>query len=45
MDLLGTLQRFVVDYRRGEFHFKTWGSDAGAKDCREIGCRRWTGGP
>lgn len=24
MDLLGTLQRFVVDYRRGEFHFKTW---------------------
>jgi predicted aspartyl protease len=45
MDLLGTLQRFVVDYRRGEFHFKTWESDAGAKDCREIGCRRWTGDP
>jgi predicted aspartyl protease len=30
MDLLGTLQRFVVDYPRREFHLRTW--DAGAPD-------------
>lgn len=40
MDLLGTMQHFVVDYRRREFHFKTWPSPrmesrrCGGEDCR-----------
>ncbi|MCM2311080.1 MAG: retroviral-like aspartic protease family protein [Steroidobacteraceae bacterium] len=40
MDLLGTLQRFVVDYRRGEFHFKVWEGGSSATLCPSIGCRR-----
>lgn len=42
MDLLGTLQRFVVDYRRGEFHFKVWEGGSGAGLCPSTGCRRPT---
>lgn len=44
MDLLGTLQRFVVDYRRSEFHFKTWAPGTGAGRCGVAGCSAWLGG-
>lgn len=41
MDLLGTMQHFVVDYRRREFHFKTWPSDRPRKRCIDTACRIW----
>ena len=44
MDLLGTMQHFVVDYRRREFHFKTWPSDRTNKRCIDVGCRIWISG-
>lgn len=44
MDLLGTMQHFVVDYRRREFHFKTWPSDRAKKRCIDVGCRIWVSG-
>ena len=44
MDLLGTMQHFVVDYRRREFHFKTWPSDRTNKRCIDAACRIWTSG-
>jgi len=45
MDLLGTMQQFVVDYRRREFHFKTWPADRpGNRRCIDVGCRIWTSG-
>jgi len=44
MDLLGTMQHFVVDYRRREFHFKTWPSDRTNKRCIDATCRIWMSG-
>jgi len=44
MDLLGTMQHFVVDYRRREFHFKTWPSDRPNKRCVDAACRIWISG-
>lgn len=40
MDLLGRLQQFVVDYRRREFHFKTWPKDRLDQErCGDMNCR------
>lgn len=40
MDLLGTLQHFVVDYPRREFHLKTWSSGGpGNSRCLDLDCR------
>jgi predicted aspartyl protease len=40
MDLLGRLQQFVVDYRRREFHFKTWPKDRSDQErCLDMNCR------
>jgi predicted aspartyl protease len=46
MDLLGTMQQFVVDYRRREFHFKTWESSdrPSNRRCIDTGCRIWIPG-
>lgn len=44
MDLLGTMQHFVVDYRRREFHFKTWPSERTRRRCADAACRIWTSG-
>lgn len=44
MDLLGTMQQFVVDYRRREFHFKTWPSDRTNRRCIDAACRIWISG-
>lgn len=44
MDLLGTMQHFVVDYRRREFHFKTWPSGRTNKRCIDVGCKLWISG-
>lgn len=45
MDLLGTMQHFVVDYRRREFHFKTWPTDRPpGRRCIDVHCRVWTTG-
>jgi len=44
MDLLGTMQHFVVDYRRREFHFKTWPSDRTNKRCIDVACKLWISG-
>jgi len=41
MDLLGTMQHFVVDYRRREFHFKTWPSERPNRRCIDDACRIW----
>ena len=42
MDLLGTMQHFVVDYRRREFHFKTWPSPRpDRRRCAGDDCRVW----
>lgn len=42
MDLLGTVQEFVVDYRRSEFHFKPWQDGPGKERCAGVGCRAWS---
>lgn len=44
MDLLGTMQHFVVDYRRREFHFKTWPSERAKRRCVDASCRIWISG-
>lgn len=44
MDLLGTMQHFVVDYRRREFHFKTWTSERPTRRCVDVACRIWVSG-
>lgn len=44
MDLLGTMQHFVVDYRRREFHFKTWPSERPNRRCVDAACRIWISG-
>jgi len=44
MDLLGTMQHFVVDYRRREFHFKTWPSERPSRRCIDAACRIWISG-
>ena len=44
MDLLGTMEHFVVDYRRREFHFKTWSSERPTKRCIDAACRIWVSG-
>jgi predicted aspartyl protease len=39
MDLIGSLERFVVDYRQREFHLKLRPSGTVAiRDCRRAGC-------
>jgi predicted aspartyl protease len=44
MDLLGTMQHFVVDYRRREFHFKIWASERPTRRCIDAACRVWVPG-
>jgi len=44
MDLLGTMQHFVVDYRRREFHFKAWPSGRSNRRCIDAECRIWMPG-
>lgn len=45
MDLLGTMQQFVVDYRRREFHFKAWPTDrTNTRRCGGMDCRIWRSG-
>lgn len=39
MDLIGSLERFVIDFRQQEFHLKLWPSGAIAiRHCRRPGC-------
>ena len=46
MDLIGTLERFIVDYGRSEFHLKTYAPRrAVMRPCSSVECgtrlRRW----
>jgi len=39
MDLIGSLEHFVIDYRQREFHLKLWPSgDMAIRHCRRPGC-------